>query len=71
MTDTVFLERGGGGGGLSRVWIFYNWTFQSRTYHVVHGRKASGQNTGQNCKAGQNAGHFWNRETKCQSYQII
>ena len=53
----------GGAGGLSRVWIFHTWTFCSETYHAVDrqnvdGQNTEGQNASENCKGGQNAGHF-------------
>ena len=44
------FPKGGGGHGLSWVWIFHTWTFCSGTYHAVHGQNVGGQNTG-----GQNA----------------
>ena len=63
--DTGFPERGGGGRELSRVWIFHALTFCSRIYmyHAMHGQTVGGlspggQNASQNCKGGQNAGHF-------------
>ena len=31
---------------------------------LVRGQNAGGQNAGQNCKGGQNAGRFWDREDK-------
>ena len=43
---------------MSRVRIFHTWTFFSGTYHSVHGQHTGGQNASQNCKGGQNAGHF-------------
>ena len=46
------------GRGVSRVWIFHTWTFCGGIYHAVHGQHTGGQNASQNCKGGQNAGHF-------------
>ena len=42
-----FPKGGGGGGrGMSRVWIFHTSTFCRVTNHVVHGQDPSGQHGG-------------------------